>query len=631
MCHERATSHNRRLSISSAMRGIVVCTLQAVIALAVTAIGSADAASISKLNTAPTVLVTATNLLGRPVQVAVDASGHLYVLTSRGWIYALSGTLGVLSSARLPPPAPAARVPAVALIVNDIGDVYAATNNGVIYHYSSALVLLGQATVATTTLSPLVGLTIDASGNFYSLSGSGHIVKMNSNLGMPALGTVSVPPGKSAVAIKTDNTGNVYVALSDGTLYRLNTALTTLKSGSVAGVPVNIAADAAGDVFVATSTGLHSINPAITTVASASVTNLIGVDVDSAGNVVAADSLGNVYVTGIGLSPPHIKAAFSPIRAVAIDTTGEIYVVGGPDGASEGDVHLTTIDGIRYDFQSAGEFVLFRQPREEIQVRQFAVATTANTCVSLNGAVAARVGDHKITYEPNLAGQPDPRGLQLRIDRKLTALDASGISLKGGGHIIPTSTPGGLEVDFPDDTVLFVVPGWWPSEGKWYLNVDVVPGKPGAGLIGLVPSGSWLPALPDGQSMGPAPASEHDRYVELYGHFAEAWRVTEKSSLFDYGVDTSTKTFTMPAWPPESGVCEIRDKVRVAGLSEELAKAACSAVPGDPANCIFDVKITGLSNIANTYVASRKVEITEPKPRCACEGSSKAKESRIHR
>ncbi len=37
---------------------------------------------------------------------------------------------------------------------------------------------------------------------------------------------------------------------------------------------------------------------------------------------------------------------------------------------------MTTIDGIRYDFQSAGEFVSLRGDGLEIQMRQTAIATT---------------------------------------------------------------------------------------------------------------------------------------------------------------------------------------------------------------------------------------------------------------
>src|SRR5262249_55990190 len=68
------------------------------------------------------------------------------------------------------------------------------------------------------------------------------------------------------------------------------------------------------------------------------------------------------------------------------------------DGFNDGDPHLTTMDGVHYDFQSAGEFVALRDGNGfEIQTRQTAVSTTSEfpdtytglpVCVSINTAVA---------------------------------------------------------------------------------------------------------------------------------------------------------------------------------------------------------------------------------------------------
>ena len=112
----------------------------------------------------------------------------------------------------------------------------------------------------------------------------------------------------------------------------------------------------------------------------------------------------------------------------------------GTDAATRGDPHLTTVDRTNYDFQSAGEFVALRSVDGlEIQTRQTAVPTVSTvgpnphtgltTCVSLNTAVAARVGTHRVTYQPNLSGIPDPSGLQLRVDGALTTLGARGLDL----------------------------------------------------------------------------------------------------------------------------------------------------------------------------------------------------------
>jgi subtilisin family serine protease len=292
------------------------------------------------------------------------------------------------------------------------------------------------------------------------------------------------------------------------------------------------------------------------------------------------------------------------------------------DGLNDGDPHLTTVNGIHYDFQAAGEFVTLRDSDGmEIQTRQSPIPTTFNpgpdahdglaTCVSLNTAVAARVGKYRVTYEPNLSGEPDPNGLQLRVDGALKTLGPNGIDLGGGGRIVKTSAPGGLEIDFPDETALFVTPGWWPAVSKWYLNVDVSHTPALAGILGAIPGDSWLPKFPDGKSMGPMPGPLHDRYLDLYQKFAKAWRVTDKTSLFDYAAGTSTATFTMSNWPLEQPPCVIPGQKPVQPVSRLVAERACLQVTADSLhkNCVFDVMVTGNVGFAKTYLGTQQIQI----------------------
>ena len=297
----------------------------------------------------------------------------------------------------------------------------------------------------------------------------------------------------------------------------------------------------------------------------------------------------------------------------------------------DGDPHLTTADGKRYDFQGAGEYVALRQSDGlEVQVRQDPVATTFNpgpnpqtglaTCVSLNTAVAAKVGSHRVTYQPNLSGVPDPSGLQLRVDGALATVPGAGLNLPGGGRVRNTSSPGGLRIDFPNGRVLLLTPTWWSSQSKWYLNVDLTPsqGLSGSsnggafkprGIAGTSGPGSWLPVLPDGTSMGPMPSALHQRYVDLYQKFGQAWRVTDSNSLFDYAPGTSTANFTMLNWPVENPPCDVPKQVPVQPVSERVAIAACAQVKDENArrNCVFDVRVTGNTGFATTYLATEQV------------------------
>ena len=98
--------------------------------------------------------------------------------------------------------------------------------------------------------------------------------------------------------------------------------------------------------------------------------------------------------------------------------------VGAPDdGADNGDPHVLTVDGTYYDFQAAGEFTILRDSEGlEVQARQTPVPTAnpitdghtgLTACVSVNTAVAARVGKSRVPTRPP-GRWPDPEPLRRR-------------------------------------------------------------------------------------------------------------------------------------------------------------------------------------------------------------------------
>lgn len=163
---------------------------------------------------------------------------------------------------------------------------------------------------------------------------------------------------------------------------------------------------------------------------------------------------------------------------------------------------------------------------------------------------------------------------------------------------------------------MFVTPGWWESQRVWFLNVDLAPTRAAAGIAGAIAPDSWLPALSDGSSMGPMPASLQDRYVDLYQKFTDSWRVTSATSLFDYAPGTSTDTFTMKNWPPERPPCALPGKVPAEPTTEAIAKQACAQVAGEGVrrNCVFDVMVTGHTGFATAYVLSQGLQPEAPAP-----------------
>ncbi len=295
---------------------------------------------------------------------------------------------------------------------------------------------------------------------------------------------------------------------------------------------------------------------------------------------------------------------------------------------TNGDPHLRTIDGKNYDFQSAGEFVLLRGENLEIQVRQTPVESEAplgpnehtglSSCVSINTAAALRVGPHRITYQPNPSGKPD---LQLRVDGNLMErVGDRGIVLDSGGRILPTTAPGGLQIEYPGGTKVILTPNWWDHRQLWYLNIDLRSPRATEGIMGAIAPGNWLPALPDGTFLGEKPSDLNQRYLDLYEKFADAWRVTDATSLFNYATGTSTSTFTIDQWPGEAPQrCQLpRDpdggpvvKAPQPQIALDVAKQQCAPLVETDrrTNCEMDVMVTGEIGFAKSYLLTEQIQL----------------------
>jgi len=200
-------------------------------------------------------------------------------------------------------------------------------------------------------------------------------------------------------------------------------------------------------------------------------------------------------------------------------------------------------------------------------------------------------------------------GRDARLDGATLDLAAGPTDLGGGARI--ATVDAGFEIDFPDGTQL-----WALSVGAKGINVQVKPSASltasGAGLLGPVaPGGLSRPALPDGTQL-PAASDVHAYHAAVYGPFADAWRVTDATTLFDYDAGRSTAAYTIKGYPAEAKSLTLADL-----SADQLAagNAACSAIT-DPAlhdQCVFDVAISGDTGFAGSYQATQSfLDTTTP-------------------
>ncbi|MEH6419648.1 S8 family peptidase [Pseudomonas sp. CGJS7] len=225
------------------------------------------------------------------------------------------------------------------------------------------------------------------------------------------------------------------------------------------------------------------------------------------------------------------------------------------NGYNDGDPHIITVNGLKYDFQAGGEFVaLLGGPAMELQTRQ--TPAPGYPWVSINTALAARVGSNRVTW------QPGPSGMQLRVDGVVTTLDAAGLALGAGGRVSPYGS-NGIKIDFPDGTQALASSYLWSP--LWYINLSVHNTQASEGLMGALQPGEWNQA-----------------------GFADSWRVTDMTSLFDYVHGDSPAKYVHQPYPADK-------KPALKAENVTLAQNACAEV-GDERirkDCEFDVATTG--------------------------------------
>lgn len=250
-------------------------------------------------------------------------------------------------------------------------------------------------------------------------------------------------------------------------------------------------------------------------------------------------------------------------------------------GSSHGDPHLHTMDGLAYDLQTAGEFVLLRATDGapfEIQTRQAPSATTTNLCpnVTFNMAVAARVGPARIGL---YAGADRP----LRVDGREVDLPGGLLALPGGGSVTLDSKTSYL-VRWPGGEAMRV------DVNRAHVNVAV--GLPQSrrgkveGLLGNFDGDTG----DDLKSSDGSPLQQPIAWDTLVGSYADSWRISEATSLFDYESGQDSSTFVIDGFPSRPTTLE--------GLPADArasAESACADIDNSVAfaDCVLDVACTG--------------------------------------
>lgn len=255
----------------------------------------------------------------------------------------------------------------------------------------------------------------------------------------------------------------------------------------------------------------------------------------------------------------------------------------GKRGESWGDPHLVTFDGLGYHFQGVGEFVLVESDSDDltIQVRQEPWGSSRR--VSVNTAVATEIGGQRAAI---YAGEATP----LWIDGVPTSLADGASTAVGSGTALRSGET--IVIVYPSGEQLHVR----LRGGRMDVRVNISPERAPdiltagavAGLLGDADGSTSNDIAMRGGSVFGQPIG----FDELYGGYADSWRIAGAESLFDYDAGESTSTFTDLSFPDATaspGSLEPADyeaaleECQAAGLTDPFLLDAC----------IIDVGLTG--------------------------------------
>ena len=434
-------------------------------------------------------------------------------------------------------------------------------------------------TAALGTYSGFVGVALQSNGTGIDSHGT------------TSLGTIDVPVtinvDQYAVAAMQEISGN-------GTMTPTGVAASyQLNLGTVAqyATPLGANLGVLNDVLGASDllAGSFSIagapeftNGGFTPFGSGTSGGLGAQQVDSSPVVVLSTGTVGVFTETVTLSPTDYNPGgySKQLAPETVTITGTVVAAPKPIpvariGNAWGDVHITTFDGLYYNFQAEGEFVLARSTvaGDSFQI-QTRLQPLGSSSVTLTTAIAAQIGTDRVTFE---AGRADVVWID-GVAASLTAQNAV-VSLAGGtleqqsanSYLLIWNTGEQLQV----------------TDAGSYLNVNVsLPNSDAGNVQGLLGPDNGNPAddlaLPIAN--GGTILGTSTTYAELYGQYANDWRITPTTSLMDYGPGQTTASFTNTNFPynqialgnlPPNAYAQAQAAAEAAGITDpNLLQAA---------------------------------------------------------
>jgi hypothetical protein len=346
------------------------------------------------------------------------------------------------------------------------------------------------------------------------------------------------------------------------------------------------------------------------------VTNLAPGASDATHNFVTVDtSHAGTFKVGYIFRPYSVNATDpNGVAEKPLEIVYTYNVLANTVGGGWGDPHLTTFDGLHYNFQAEGEFIFAKsvKPGDDFEV-QVRTVPAGGFNASMIFAVGIDVGAHRVTVD----AQRESAGTgELWIDGTRADIAANGTLTLSDGATIQHIGSGG-------NYVIIAAGGEVTDVSDFFsgLNVTIHLGTthPGGQMEGLLGNAAGdvtkdlQLADPDhpGQFLTPGTSLTFAQLYADANSLANTWRITSKAaSLLDYAPGQSPDTFNnqnFPAAPvdvsslPQAVVDQAAAAIDAAGITDPTARA----------DAILDYALTGNTNFIQSAASQQS---TSPPP-----------------
>lgn len=263
-----------------------------------------------------------------------------------------------------------------------------------------------------------------------------------------------------------------------------------------------------------------------------------------------------------------------------------------PPGQTWGDPHLETFDGFGYNFQVVGEYTLVRSTKDDfiVQVRQ--VPVLGPKFASINQAMATKLGGKRVTVAF------ENGHLAVRVDGKIVTDNLP--KLKDGAISLADTAYGRVYLlSWPDGTTVEV-----QQIAEMGINVRVRPAASRKGtLAGLLgdDDGSQDNDLVgmNNKKLGIGPSRD-----DINHSLADAWRISQSESLFDYAPGQSTKSFLDPNFPASDA-----DSARLTDNADAEKTCRAHGITDQRLleDCVLDLALTHSLVFGSQYAHQQQV------------------------